>query len=130
MGNTMATSEARRDSRANRPEAKIGSKLRMQSWACSIAQALLQIPADFRNSQNAVAPARGADSASQPGLTGIMTSVKMLSGSHAHMSLKKQLYPVVRIVTMRPAPFSGDALLKRTLPLADLPKMICPAKLP
>jgi hypothetical protein len=59
-----------------------------------------------------------------------MTSVKMLSGSHAHKNLKKQLHPVVRIVTMRPAPFSGDALSKKTLPLADLPKMICPAMLP
>jgi hypothetical protein len=48
-----------------------------------------------------------------------MTSVKMLSGSHAHKSLNKRLHPVVRIVTMRPAPFSGDASPMKTLPLAD-----------
>jgi hypothetical protein len=71
MGNTMATSGTHREYRANCTEAKIGSKLCAQSWVCSIAEALLQIPADFRNPQNAVAPARGAHSASRPGLTGI-----------------------------------------------------------
>lgn len=44
----------------------------------------------------------GSTSAPHNDLT--MTSVKMLFGRHAHWSLKKQLHPVVRVVTMRPAP--------------------------
>ena len=97
---------------------------------CSIAQAPLQIPVDFRNPQNIVSPARGADSAYAARIDLCMTSVKMLSGSHAHKSPQKQLHPVVRIVTIRPAPFSGDAFPMKTLPLADCHEMTCSAKFP
>jgi len=55
---------------------------------------------------------------------------EMLSGSHAHKSPQKQLHPVVRIVTIRPAPFSGDAFPMKTLPLADCHEMTCSAKFP
>jgi hypothetical protein len=40
---------------------------------------------------------------------------------HAHTSLKQQLQPVVRIMTMRPAPFSGDALPMETIAARKLP---------
>ncbi len=94
------------------------------------AQALLQIPAGLCNLQKPVAHARSACSAPTARIDLCMTSVKILSGSHAHKSPNKQPHPVVRIVTMRPAPFSGDASLMKTLPLADSQKMNCPAKSP
>jgi hypothetical protein len=91
----------------------------MQIWIILRRSSTITDSSRSLQSSKPVAPAHGADSASEARTDLYMTSVKMLSGSHAHMSLNEQLHPVVRIVTMRPAPFSGDAFPMKTLPLAD-----------
>jgi hypothetical protein len=73
-------------------------------------------------------PCGGSDSASAAKNNLCRTSVKMLFSHSTHKSLKKQLNPAVRIVTVRLALFSADALLLKTFAVRRLPRNDLPGE--